>query len=128
MSKEKKYEDLEKQITPFKDILSKASDAVLEQEVSSYPIFVLSKQEIELGLNLKSEIDTPEDWIVNISTLEEFAAKQVIETSRINRFKKVYKDATKFLCLFVIDEVGATFVFLPRVSVSYTHLTLPTKA
>lgn len=114
MSKEKKYEELEKQITPFKDILSKASDAVLEQEVSSYPIFVLSKQGIELGLNLKSEIDTPEDWIVNISTLEEFATKQVIETSRINRFKKVYKDASKFLCLFVIDEIGATFVFLPR--------------
>ena len=114
MTSEKKYQQLEKQIKPFKVILEKATDIVLEQDVSSYPIVVLSKQELELGLSLINEMDSSEDWKINISSLEEFTTKQVIEASRINYFKKIYKSPTEFLCLFVIDEFGATFVFLPR--------------
>ena len=114
MTKERNYEQLEKTLTPYKAILGKAADTVLEQELSSYPIFVLHKQEIELGIPLKNEINTPNDWLVNLSTLEEFSTKQVIEASRVNRFTKIYKNPAEFLCLFVIDEFGANFVFIPR--------------
>ena len=114
MSKERNYELLEKAIAPYKLILGKAADTVLEQELSSYPIFVLHKKEIELGIPLKNEIQTPGDWLVNLSTLEEFSTKQVIEASRLNRFTQIYKDPLEFLCLFVVDEFGANFVFIPR--------------
>ncbi len=115
MTKEKNYERLEKAIAPYRDILGKASDTVLEQEISSYPIFVLHKKEMELGIPLKNEINTPGDWLVNLSTLEEFSTKQIIEASRVNRFTQVYKNPEEHLCLFVIDEFGANFVFLPRI-------------
>lgn len=115
MTIEKKYDKLEKVIAPYKSILGKAVDTVLAQEISSYPIFVLHKKEIELGISLKNEINTPNDWLVNLSTLEEFSTKQIIESSRVNRFTKVYKNPEEFLCLFVIDEFGANFVFLPRI-------------
>ena len=115
MTKERNYEQLEKIIAPYKAVLGKAVDTVLEQEISSYPIFVLHKQPIELGISLKNEINTPNEWLVNLSTLEEFSTKQVIEESRVNRFTKIYKNPTEFLCLFVLDEFGANFVFLPRI-------------
>lgn len=115
MTKEKNYEQLEKAIAPYREILGKASDTVLEQEISSYPIFVLHKKEMELGIPLKNEINTPGDWLVNLSTLEEFSTKQIIEASRVNRFTQVYKNPEEYLCLFVIDEFGANFVFLPRI-------------
>ena len=114
MTKERNYDKLEIALKPFKLVLGKAIDTVLEQEISKYPIFVLHKQEMELGIPLKNEINTPNDWLVNLSTLEEFSTKQVIEASRITRFTKVYKNPEEFLCLFVLDEFGANFVFLPR--------------
>jgi hypothetical protein len=115
MEKERNYEKLENIIFPYKAVLGKAVDTVLEQEISKYPIFVLHKQPIELGISLKNEINTPNEWLVNLSTLEEFSTKQVIEASRVNRFTKIYKNPSEFLCLFVIDEFGANFVFLPRI-------------
>ena len=87
----------------------------MAQEISKYPIFVLHKEPLELGISLKNEINTPNEWLVNLSTLEEFSTKQVIEASRVNRFTKIYKNPSEFLCLFVIDEFGANFVFLPRI-------------
>lgn len=115
MEKERNYEKLENIISPYKVILGKAVDTILVQEISKYPIFVLHKEPIELGISLKNEINTPNEWLVNLSTLEEFSTKQVIEASRVNRFTKIYKNPSEFLCLFVIDEFGANFVFLPRV-------------
>ena len=114
MSDERNYEKLENIVAPYKAVLGKAVDTVLAQEISKYPIFVLHKEPIELGISLENEINTPNDWLVNLTTLEELSTKQVIEASRINRFTKVYKNPSEFLCLFVIDEFGANFVFLPR--------------
>ncbi|MDC3253290.1 MAG: hypothetical protein P8M17_12590 [Saprospiraceae bacterium] len=114
MEKERNYEKLENIISPYKAVLGKAVDTVLVQEISKYPIFVLHKEPLELGISLKNEINTPNEWLVNLSTLEEFSTKQVIEASRVNRFTKIYKNPSEFLCLFVLDEFGANFVFLPR--------------
>jgi hypothetical protein len=114
MEKERNYEKLENIISPYKAVFGKAVDTVLVQEISKYPIFVLHKEPLELGISLKNEINTPNEWLVNLSTLEEFSTKQVIEASRVNRFTKIYKNPSEFLCLFVLDEFGANFVFLPR--------------
>ncbi|MEM6963270.1 MAG: hypothetical protein AAF573_00805 [Bacteroidota bacterium] len=114
MTKERNYDQLEKSLAPYNSILGKAVDSVLAQEVSSYPIFVLHRQEIELGLPLITEVKDAEGWLVNVSTVEEFSTKQVIEASRVKHFTKIYKNPTEFLCLFVIDDFGANFVFIPR--------------
>jgi len=114
MSNERNYNQLEKSLHPYKEILGKAADAVLEQEISSYPIFVLHRQEIELGLAIVTELKNPTDWLVNISTVEEFSTKQVIGASRVKHFTKIYKNPSDFLCLFIIDDFGANFVFIPR--------------
>ena len=53
-------------------------------------------------------------WSVNASSLEEFVTKQLVLADKVDDFKSVYKDPTAFLCLFIVDKSGATFVFIPR--------------
>lgn len=108
------YNELEKQIKTSKKMMTQASDTIMEQDVSSYPIFVLHRHGMEVGIPLKEAANLEEDWHINASTLEEFVAKQIINNDKVDNFKSVYKSPDQFLCLFVVDKSGATFVFLPR--------------
>lgn len=109
-----KLTQLETEIAPYKSILSKASDTILDQEVSSYPIFVVHQQTIEIGISIVDGESKLGKWSVNASTLEEFVAKQLIQTEKVDEFKKIYKVPENNLCLFILSDLGATFVFTPR--------------
>ncbi len=104
---------LEEELKPYKSLLGNASDTIIENEVSSYPIFVLYKQLINIGIPLNTDAISG-GWSVSASSLEEFVTKQLIEMEKVDDFKAIYKDPTAFLCLFVIEKSGATFVFIPR--------------
>lgn len=113
MQLEQQYKTLEKELQQYLPILSKASDAILDQDVSDYPIFVLHREGVDIGIPIQSE-GSAKGWMINASTLEEFVTKQLIQTERIDNFKEAYKDSSLFVCLFVVENGGATFVFLPR--------------
>ena len=113
MQTDSTYQNLEKALQGYKPMLAKAADAILEQDVSSYPIFVLHRQGISIGMELQTE-DLEGQWLVNASSLEEFVSKNLIESDRVNDFKVIYKDPEEFLCLFVIEAGAANFVFIPR--------------
>ena len=108
------YNELESQVKASKSMMAQASDTIMNQDVSSYPIFVLHRDGVELGIPLKEATNLKEDWHINASTLEEFVAKQIVNNDKVENFKSVYKSPDQFLCLFVVDKSGATFVFLPR--------------
>ncbi|MEM9822404.1 MAG: hypothetical protein AAF985_15085 [Bacteroidota bacterium] len=107
-------EAVEQLLQPFKKMLGEAVDTVLVQEVSSYPIFVVAQESLSMGIPLIKAGQLSDGWLVHISTLEEFAAKKLVDMEKVNDFKTVYKKPTDYLCLFVIEDIGATFVFLPR--------------
>ncbi len=111
---QKELEELKSELKPHFDVMKKAAQTVLDQEVSSYPIFVVFKAEaIQLGIPLiaaTEENNLP--WSINISTLEEFTAKKVIDITRVDRFQRVYKDPTEHFCLFLLKNEEANFVFL----------------
>ena len=109
-----KLKVLEQEMQTYKPILRKAADSILDQEVSKYPIFVLHQQEVSIGVPIIEKEKVKGNWSVNASSLEEFATKNLIESAKIDNFKKVYKDPKNYLCLFVLSELGATFVFIPR--------------
>jgi hypothetical protein len=104
---------LEAELQPYKKALGKAADTILEQAVSEYPIFVVHQHDVEIGIPLIAQ-DHQLNWSVNASSLEEFVAKNIIEPEKIEPFKDVYKDPEYFICLFVLSELGANFVFIPR--------------
>ena len=111
--KEDQLIDLKINLQPYKKIMGQASDTIMDQEVSKYPIFVINKDNVAVGIPLVTEAIEPDGWLINASTLEEFTAKQLIASDKIEEFKEVYKDPKKRFCLFVIADFGATFVFLP---------------
>ena len=113
MQKKQDFEILNEEIQGYKLFLGRIADTILEQDVSSYPIFVLHQEAIEVGIPLNTK-NIDGKWEVNASSLEEFVAKQLVLSEKVDDFKSVYKDPAKYLCLFVTAKSGATFVFIPR--------------
>ncbi len=114
MDKQLRYKLLEEELRSYKKALGKASDIILDERVSNYPIFVLHKGTSQIGIPLIRREEIAGNWSVNASSLEEFAAKQLIRNDRIDDFRAAFKDPAEWLCLFVADENGANFIFMPR--------------
>ena len=113
MQKEQDLKILEDELKPYKKLIGSVADTIMEQDVSSYPIFVIYHEGIEVGIPLDTG-NIEGSWAVNASSLEEFVAKQLVLSDKVDDFKSVYKDPTAFSCLFVVEKSGATFVFIPR--------------
>ena len=110
-----KYLQLENELKPFRAIMDKAADAIIDQEISTYPIFIASQLEVELGIPLISrDTDKRQKWYVSASTLEELNTKNIVHNDKVDEFRKVYKDPSLHFCLFVLSDLGAQFIFLPR--------------
>jgi len=82
--------------------------------VSQFPIFVVAKQPIALGINIIDREKANSNWSINVSSLEEFVSKQLVFENKMEEFKTTYKDPAEFLCLFVLSDLGAQYMFLPR--------------
>lgn len=104
---------IEQKIKKFKPIINKASEAMMENKISQYPIFVMHKQVIALGLSLV-EKGPNSDWAINVSNLEEFVSKKLIFEDKMDEFKLTYKDPKSFICCFVLSDLGAQFLFLAK--------------
>ncbi|MFM8448761.1 MAG: hypothetical protein ACKOAY_01525 [Haliscomenobacter sp.] len=115
MSVSEDFSRLENELRPFLPILGQAADTVIDENVSSYPIFVASQLEIELGILLIPRMENRSKWFIHASTLEEMSAKKVIQEDKVNSFRQIYKNAREYVCLFVLSDLGAKFIFLPRV-------------
>ena len=116
MSDESLFKKLDRELRQFKPLLAKAADSILDEEVSKYPIFIVHKGELEVGVELVNKEKIGGAWSINASLLEEFASKQLIQANKIENFQQIFKDPAEYLCLFVLSEAGANFIFLPRPS------------
>ena len=108
------YQQLEKELAVYGPILGQAADMIVAKEVSEFPIFAVHQQIFDVGIPLIERERTNGNWSVNASSLEEFVTKQIIQPERVDSFKEAYKDVERFVCLFVLSELGAKFIFYPR--------------
>jgi hypothetical protein len=108
------YQALEKELASYRQVLAQAADVILDQGVSSYPIFVVHQITVDIGINIVDKGTIAGNWSVNASTLEEFVAKQIITPEKLGDFKAVFKNPEHEFCLFVLSDQGAKFIFLPR--------------
>lgn len=113
MEAEEKLQQIKSDLEPYIPMMGTLADQVLVQDVSNYPIFVIHPDTIELGLPVV-EKGPQHRWAIHVSTLEEFSARQIIQEDKIREFRQVYKDPARHLCLFVLSDLGAQFIFLPR--------------
>lgn len=107
---------LQRDIKPHLTLLDRAAATVRDEGVSNYPIFVAyagADTERLPGIFV-AEVATPRQlvWTVNLSTLEEMVAKQIIDRERLDPFRKVYRESADGYCFLIIDEAGARFGFI----------------
>lgn len=93
------------------DALKEASYQVRARKFSGFPIFPLSKDDIQWATYLYGRELNGLDWNYYISFLEEFVQRGLVEKE--DEFKAVYKDPDEFCCLFVVDKEFVNFVFMP---------------
>ena len=113
-TKRTKFRLLELELKEYKKVLGDAVDTILDQEVSDYPIMVVHQQELNFGIELIDRTKVAGNWSVNASSLEEFMVKNLIAPDKIDDFKSLYDSHNNHICLFVLSELGANFVFLKR--------------
>ena len=112
------YLRFQEEVKPYLNMLRDASRTIIDQEVSSYPIFIFHVDDVEIGIELTNADLIKGNWSVRASTLEEFASRRLIEGEKLEDFKNTYKDAEKYFCLFVIEpDQSAQFIFIPQVLV-----------
>lgn len=112
--KSEKFLKLELELQVYRQMMAEALEIILDKEVTKYPIFIAHQQELELGIKLADKEKVKGNWTIHASSLEEFVAKQIIFEAKIEEFKKTYKSPKDHLCVFVLSELGAQFVFIPR--------------
>lgn len=114
MSDLEKFLELEQQLQPYKKLMTQAADTVLTQEVSKYPIMVVHQQEVNIGIPLLDRDQNKSQWSINVSTLEELVAKQIVFEEKVDEFRSTYKSKDESICVFVLSELGAQFIYLPK--------------
>ena len=114
MNEEQQFIEIQKSLQPYLKLMSEATDRILDQEVSKYPIYIAHKAELAIGLPLVDREETNGEWSINVSSMEEFNAKQVIPNNKISDFKEVFKDPEDWVCVFYVGDLGQKFLFLPR--------------
>jgi len=105
---------LEQELQVYIEVLGKAADTVLDQEVTKYPIFVAHQITTDIGIPIIDREQVSGNWSIHLSSLEEFVTKNIVEMEKVDEFRKVYKDPSTEICFFVLSELGATFNFIPR--------------
>ena len=104
--------DLEKQLKRLRPILTKVSDTIRLEDISNYPIIVVSKIEMLMGVPVFDDAISEQQGFIYASTLEEFHAKGIITADRLDDFRELYRSHKNELCCFTADdEGGAQFVF-----------------
>ena len=105
---------IENELKDFEEILKNAADKILEENVSNYPIFVAHKQQVDLGIPIIDRVKHSTNWSINASTLEDFVNKKVVSSTKVDDFRKTYKNPKTHICVFVLSDIGAQFLFIPR--------------
>jgi len=96
-----------------KSLLLETAVDMIDNEFTSYPIFIAHVLELPLGEVLINREEIGTTFNISASTLEEFNEKGLVQNDKKTLFKQTYKDPKKFMCMFMISEKGGRFVFIP---------------
>lgn len=103
---------LKTELAPNLSLLKQAIETIRNEQISNYPLVVLSEHPIEIGVSIFSS-EKLGSYFYSASTLEELATKKIILMEKIEDLLKVYKEHDDEICLFLIQATSGQFIFLP---------------
>lgn len=107
---------LEKDVDAVKEVFKDASQTIIQDGVSNFPIFIAYKNYFPIVEKILDHTDEELNlsFSFNISTAEDFIKNGIIAMDKAKFFVANYKSTTTHFCLFVINEEGdSNFVFMP---------------
>ena len=100
-------------LSPMMVFLENASETVINEGVSKYPIILVSDVELSVGIPLLESEESCKK--INVSSLEEFSTKNLISPEKVTSFISLYNTHKKNdICFFVLTNTIGQFVFLPK--------------
>lgn len=117
MSKEKNavtplLQTLENDIRIIGSYMREFSSHVIGKGISEYPIYVAHQDGVGLGKSFMTIEQHKLNWNYNVSVLEEFVSKGVMEKERVDDFRRTYGDAGERACVFMVLPKEASFIFV----------------
>jgi hypothetical protein len=110
-----KFLQLEEELKAYRPALNQAIPIILQKAITQYPIFIAHQDSFAAGIPIINRYEVNGNWNINVSSLEEFVKKKIISAPKIEAFKRGYKNPEDFICFFVLSELGAQFIYLPRI-------------
>ncbi len=102
------------EISQYRPMMYEAFEGVLNEGVSLYPVFVFHQQDVTVGIPIANRNHITGDWSVNISTLEEFYIKGIVQMEQVEEIKQRINGMPQQYCCLVLAEGNGGFVFLSR--------------
>jgi len=113
LSQEDLLKVLKADLIIYKELIRETAADMIENEFTSYPIFVAHVVPLGLGETIVDREEIGTTFSIRASTLEEFVEKGLIKPDRTNLFKQSYKDPSKFMSIFLISHQGGNVIFIP---------------
>lgn len=95
------------------DNLKETSYQIRKRGFSEHPVFVVTKQTVDLGTLLFDYQELDNQYIYRASYLDEFIQRNLVGVESIELFKENYKNPDEYACLFVLQGDFTGFVFVP---------------
>lgn len=94
-------------------VLEQASEAIRDEGVSNYPLFVVHEQAMDMGVLLESS-SREAAFYLSASTLEEVYVKQIVAADYVDDFRKLYKEKSEQYCVLLLFAGEARWLFVPK--------------
>lgn len=97
----------------YNDMIQEVSLDLIAEGFTQYPIFIATQQEIKMGELTLDKEDYAANFSIYTTTLEEMIERKLILESKKEEFIKTYKDPKKSMCVMLLTDKIASFVFVP---------------
>ncbi len=83
----------------------------LREKNYAYPIFLMSKEPAALGIPIISKGASKNIWHYHAIYLDLLVKNSLIV--QVEKFKKDYKDPSKYCCLLIVESEHIDFLYIP---------------
>src|SRR5690606_6748015 len=93
---------LKRELDGYKDTLKQVALDIRVEGLSEQPIFIAHQHEVSIGEIILDRKELGTEWTIQVSTLEEFLSRGIIQESKKDVFLYSYKNPDEYACIFVV--------------------------
>lgn len=97
----------------YDGMIKEVSADMIAEGFTQYPIFIATEHEVKMGELVLQKDDHAATFNIYASTLEEMVDRKLVLENKKADFIKTYKDPNKFMCVMLLTQTIASFVFVP---------------